>query len=397
MKIKVLGIILVGMITMNVQAQMGHTVQINLAVEVGAHTDDAIYLTGNFNRWNPKEEQYKLQPNAEREGSYSLVLRNIPTGVLEYKFTRGSWQTLECSPQGRLMNLHDYVIQEDRELDEQIQAWRDQYPASTAPDQLVVLENFILPELHRTRAIRIYVPKNYKTSQQAYPVWYMHDGQDLFDEATSEGRLGPVEWGVDEIIARFGDQYIIVGIDHEYEKNTREKEYAFFPTIQTPTAEGKQYLAFIVQTLKPYIDANYRTLKEKKHTGIAGGSLGGLISLYGGLTYPEVFGKVGVFSPSLWQDQQQIQAYIATFTSAHKKQLQQQRYFFYAGGRENRKIGAEQVVHMDQDVLAFIQEISKQVKIKQEVKIDPMGKHGAWYWQQAFAWMIELDNQFNLK
>lgn len=323
------------------------------------------------------------------------MLRNIPTGVLEYKFTRGSWQTLECSLQGRLVNLHDYVVKEDCVLEEKIQAWRDFYPASTAPNQLVVLENFIMPELHRTRAIRIYVPKDYETNQQDYPVWYMHDGQDLFDEATSEGRLGPVEWGVDEVIERFGDQYIVVGIDHEYEKNTREKEYAFLPTTQTPIAEGKQYLAFIVQTLKPYIDANYRTLKGKEYTGIAGGSLGGLISLYGGLTYPDVFGKVGVFSPSLWQDQQQIQTYIASFTPVHQEQLQQQRYFFYAGGRENRKIGAEQVVHMDQDVLAFVQQINKQIKIQHEVKIDPMGKHGAWYWQQAFAWMIELDNQFN--
>lgn len=397
MKISVLAIILGGVITMNVQAQVGHTIQINLAVEGEAHTEEAIYMTGNFNGWNPKEERYILEPQANGAGTYSLTLHNIPSGVLEYKFTRGSWQTLECSPKGRLMNLHDCVVQEDLVIQEKILAWRDHYPASTAPDQLVVVENFILPELNRTRAIRIYIPKDYKTSKRVYPVWYMHDGQDLFDEATSEGRLGPVEWGVDEIIEQLGDQYIIVGIDHEYEKNTRGKEYAFFPTTLTPIAEGQQYLAFIVQTLKPYIDANYRTLKAKEYTGIAGGSLGGLISLYGGLTYPEVFGKVGVFSPSLWQDQQQVVAYMADFTPEHKKQVQQQRYFFYAGGRENRKIGAGQVVHMDQDVLAFVQQMKERFNVQQEVKIDPMGKHGAWYWQQAFAWMIELDNQFNSK
>ncbi|MGQ8869798.1 alpha/beta hydrolase [Myroides sp. TSA_177.3] len=397
MKIKVLVLILIGIMTMNVQAQKGYTIQIDLQVDVKALTQDAIYITGNFNRWNPQEERYILQPKQGKTGEYSITLHDIPAGVLEYKFTRGSWQTLECSSQGRLINLHDYVIDQDQTLQEKIVAWRDQYPASTAPEQLIVLENFIMPELHRTRAIRIYLPKNYKTAQQAYPVWYMHDGQDLFDEASSEGRLGPVEWGIDETVERLGDQYIIVGIDHEYEKNRREKEYAFFPTIQTPIAEGKQYLAFIVQTLKPYIDANYRTLKDKEHTGIAGGSLGGLISLYGGLTYPTVFGKVGVFSPSLWQDQQQIQAYMDGFTAEHIQQLQEQHYFFYAGGRENRKIGQGEVVHMDQDVQAFVQQVEARFQLRKEVKIDPMGKHGAWYWQQAFSWMIELNNQLNIK
>ncbi|WP_199268604.1 alpha/beta hydrolase-fold protein [Myroides fluvii] len=396
MKLSVLVVMLVGMITMNVQAQKRYTVAIRLHVKEQAETKEAIYITGNFNQWNPKEERYKLEPKVET-GEYHITLSDIPQGVLEYKFSRGSWQTLECSPTGRLMNVHDDVIQQDKTLQNTIFAWRDAYPASTAPEDLIVLENFIMPELHRTRTIRIYLPRKYKTTQAVYPVWYLHDGQDLFDEASSEGRLGPVEWGIDETIERLGDQYIIVGIDHEYEKNRRESEYAFFPTSQTPIAEGKQYLAFIVDTLKPYIDANYRTLKDKENTGIAGGSLGGLISLYAGLTYPAVFGKVGVFSPSLWQDQQQLQAYMDGFTSAQIQLVQQQYYFFYAGGRENRKIGEGQVVHMDQDVLALTQQLKKRFQLQQNIKIDPMGKHGAWYWQQAFSWMIIENNQFNSK
>lgn len=391
-KIKIVGIVLFGLITMNVEAQKGNTVVINVHVDTPAYLKEAIYITGNFNGWNPQDAQYILIPNSQEEGTYSIQLENIPTGVLEYKFTRGSWQTLECSTKGRLINLHDYIVNKEANIHNTIQAWRDQYPASTAPENLIVLENFVIPELNRTRAVRIYLPKDYATSQRQYPVWYMHDGQDLFDEAISEGRLGPVEWEVDETIERLGDKYIIVGIDHEYEKNRREKEYSFFPTSRTLIAEGKQYLAFIVNTLKPYIDANYRTAIDKGNTGIAGGSLGGLISLYGGLTYPEVFGKIGVFSPSLWQDNQNLQTYLASFSQQQIQQIQEQQYFFYAGGRENRKIGKEQVVHMDQDVLAFVKQIEEQFKIKNKIKIDPMGKHGAWYWQQAFAWMIELDS-----
>jgi hypothetical protein len=135
---------------MKVQAQKGYTVQINLTVEAAAHTSEAIYLTGNFNAWNPQDQKYTLQSNLGSHGAYSIVLHDIPAGVLEYKVTRGSWQTLECSTKGRLINLHDHVVDRDLILENTIEAWRDQYPASTAPDDLVVLENFIMPELHRT-------------------------------------------------------------------------------------------------------------------------------------------------------------------------------------------------------------------------------------------------------
>lgn len=387
---------LLGLITKNTMAQNSFSVVLEVQVETATPTGDDIYITGNFNQWNPKDTQYILQKSKQKEDVYHIELKHIPAGILEYKFTRGTWQTLECSTKGRLLNLHDRIIDGDMKITETIRAWRDQYPASTAPEHLIVLENFVLPELNRTRTIRIYLPKDYAESKQQYPVWYMHDGQDLFDEAISEGRLGPVEWGIDETIQALGDHYIIVGIDHDYEKNRRENEYSFLPTQKTPIAEGKKYLEFIVNTLKPYVDAKYRTLNKPEYTGIAGGSLGGLISLYAGLTYPEIFGKVGVFSPSIWQDDQNLSTYIATLTATHINQLKQQRYFFYAGGRENRKIGSGNVVRMDEDVLTFLKQVDTTLPLDYQIKIDPMGKHGAWYWQQAFAWMITLDSN-NLK
>lgn len=381
-------VFIVLMMVMNLQAQNSFKVRVEVTVDDFAKTEDAIYLTGNFNQWKPKDERYLMQKVAGTGNQYAVEVENIIQGVLEYKFTRGTWQSLESSPNGRLINLHDVMITEDTVLENEIKAWRDQFKASTAPDDLIVLKNFYMPELNRVRDIRIYLPKDYDSSDKQYPVWYMHDGQDLFDEATSEGRLGPVEWEVDETVAKYGDQYIIVGIDHDYQKNLREKEYSFFPTQKNPIAEGQTYISFIVKTLKPYVDAQYRTLKDVKYTGIAGGSLGGLISLYAGLTYPETFGKIGVFSPSIWQDDNNLDVYISKLSANQLEKIQKQQYYIYGGERENRKKGDGNVVRMDEDILRILEVHQSRLKLNYELNINPRGKHGAWYWQQAFNWMI---------
>ncbi|MCC9043473.1 esterase [Myroides sp. M-43] len=381
-------VFIVLMMVMSMQAQNSFKVRVEVTVDDFAKTEDAIYLTGNFNQWKPKDKRYLMQKVAGTGNQYAVEVENIALGVLEYKFTRGTWQSLESSTKGRLINLHDVMITEDTVLKNEIKAWRDQFKASTAPEDLIVLKNFYMPELNRVRDIRIYLPKDYDSSAKQYPVWYMHDGQDLFDEATSEGRLGPVEWEVDETVAKYGDQYIIVGIDHDYQKNLREKEYSFFPTQRNPIAEGQAYISFIVKTLKPYVDAQYRTVKEAKYTGIAGGSLGGLISLYAGLTYPETFGKIGVFSPSIWQDDHNLDTYINKLSANQLEKIQKQKYYIYGGERENRKKADGNVVRMDEDILRFLEVHQSRLKLNYELNINPRGKHGAWYWQQAFNWMI---------
>lgn len=381
-------VFIVLMVVMNLQAQNSFKVRVEVTVEDFAHTEEPIYLTGNFNQWNPKDERYLMRNISGTSNQYLVEVEDIPSGVLEYKFTRGTWQSLESSKKGRLINLHDVEVNEDMVLKNTISAWRDQFEASTAPDHLVILKNFYIPELNRVRDIRIYLPKDYDYSQESYPVWYMHDGQDLFDEATSEGRLGPVEWEVDETIAKYGDQYIIVGIDHDYHKNLREKEYSFFPTQKNSVVEGQAYISFIVKTLKPYIDSTYRTQSDVHHTGIAGGSLGGLISLYAGLTYPDTFGKIGVFSPSIWQDDHNLDTYVNVLSTSQIEKIRKQTYFIYGGGRENRKKGDGNVVRMDEDILRFLETNNKVLNLNYELNINPKGKHGAWYWQQAFNWMI---------
>jgi predicted alpha/beta superfamily hydrolase len=150
----------------------------------------------------------------------------------------------------------------------------------------------------------------------------MHDGQNLFDAYTS----GYGEWGVDEIMDKLPskEQCIIVGIDHGAEHRMTEYNPC---ESKFGKAEGDQYVDFLVKTLKPYIDQHYRTKADGKHTTVAGSSMGGLISFYAVLKYPEVFGNGGIFSPSFW-----IMPEIFNYTQ--QRLNTKSRFYFVCGDSE---------------------------------------------------------------
>ncbi|MDX2030193.1 MAG: alpha/beta hydrolase-fold protein [Blastocatellia bacterium] len=158
--------------------------------------------------------------------------------------------------------------------------------------------------LGNQRDVIVYLPPGYEREDaRRYPVLYLNDGQNLFDRATS---YAGVEWQVDEtaqslIEGGLIEPLIIVGIHNTGE--TRIDEYT--PTIDPKLKRGGKaglYGQFIVDELKPFIDRRYRTRVDPASTGIGGSSLGGLVSLYLGLKYPQIFGKLMVMSPSIWWD-----------------------------------------------------------------------------------------------
>ncbi|HEU5014671.1 MAG TPA: glycogen debranching protein GlgX [Roseiflexaceae bacterium] len=160
-----------------------------------------------------------------------------------------------------------------------------------------VLEGVYSPQLDNTRDILVYLPPGYEAGAQRYPVLYMHDGQNLFDDATSY----TCEWQVDETmeeLSHAGYPAIVVGIHNV--AGERINEYGPFEDFEHGGGKGEQYGAFIVETLKPQIDQEFRTLPDRTHTGIMGSSMGGLISLYAFFRHREVFGFAGIMSPSLW-------------------------------------------------------------------------------------------------
>lgn len=200
--------------------------------------------------------------------------------------------------------------------------------ASTALSSVRVLpEPLPMPGLARSRTLRLCLPPSYaREPQRRYPVIYMHDGQNLFDAATSYAG----EWGVDETmddLARAGGfEALVVGIDNGAAK--RNTEMAPYDHAELGKAEGAAYLDFIATTVKPFVDAGWRTRPEREHTALIGSSLGGLISHAALLWHGEVFGRYGLFSPSYWAAPQLFDA------TAAARLRPDTRVHLYAGGRE---------------------------------------------------------------
>jgi predicted alpha/beta superfamily hydrolase len=167
----------------------------------------------------------------------------------------------------------------------------------TVVGTVMVLEGVESPELGNARDLLVYLPPSYARGDRRYPVIYMHDGQNLFDRATSFGE----EWEVDQTLedaSAEGLEAIVVGIPNT---PARLDEYSPFPDpAHKQGGRGDAYVDFVVKTVKPIIDRDVRTRPERPATGIAGSSMGGLISLYAFFRNPEVFGFVGVMSPAFW-------------------------------------------------------------------------------------------------
>lgn len=282
------------------------TIRMEIASLPSYHNgNDEIYVAGSFNGWNPQNNAYKFTHTPD--GNYTLELKMQP-GMYEYKLTRGSWSKAECAAGGADIQNRFLKVEGDQIVNLQIAAWKDYYPPlskiSTASKQVKIIDTaFYIPQLQRTRRIWIYLPQDYTVSAKRYPVLYLHDGQNLFDNATSYSG----EWGVDECLDSLkGKSCIVVGIDNGGLKRLNEYcPYDFdlkgiAANYSSNKGEGKLYTDFLVKTVKPYIDRQYRTLKNKGNTFVAGSSMGGLISLYAILRYPKVFGGAGVFSPAIW-------------------------------------------------------------------------------------------------
>lgn len=342
---------------------------------------DDIYITGNFNNWNPDDAQYKLKPFGPTRRV--IVLKNMPAGKYEYKFTRGGMDKVETTAKGEDIDNRVVEVNGDVSVEVQIPGWKDDYPDKpkpfTATAQVHLLDSvFAIPQLNRTRRIWVYLPKSYTvTKGKAYPVLYLQDGQNLFNEQTAFAG----EWGVDECLDSLqkitGKECIVIGIDNGGDK--RIAEYNPYNSDKYGKGEGQQYAAFLAETLKPYVDLHYRTIKDAAHTWVAGSSMGGIISLYTVMKYPSVFGVAGVLSPALdvtpdlFADVQQT-----NWTSLP-------RFYFYAGGKES----ATMVSSMDK----LIGMIEKKNRYDIRRSFYPLGEHNEAAWRKEFPdfyrWLVQ--------
>jgi len=261
-----------------------------------------------------------------------------------------------------------------------LQAMAEAYRPSTAQPEVSVLPQEIdMPGLARKRRIRMYLPPDYATSNKRYPVLYMHDGQNLFDDATSY--IG--EWHVDESLndlARAGKlELIVVGIDNGMEKRMTELNPW---NSRFGTAEGRQYVDFVVKTLKPMIDQEFRTKPDRANTAIMGSSMGGLISHYAIVQYPEVFSKAGIFSPAYWIGGPDCFDFFATHAAAKDARL-----YFLMGELEGDSMVPD-VRRVDDDVLK-----SGHPAANALLKVVPGAHHNETLWsaefEQAVLWLFK--------
>jgi predicted alpha/beta superfamily hydrolase len=163
------------------------------------------------------------------------------------------------------------------------------------------------PQLRNRRGVDVYLPHSYGEGRRHYPVVYMQDGQNLSDPAIA---FCGNTWHIDEglpWLAERGVEPIVVGI---HNTSDRLAEYSPFPDPRHGGGGGDRYARFLLDTLKPRIDSEFRTRKDRDSTVVGGSSMGGLISLYLFFRRPSPFGGAVVMSPSIWFGGREILSYV---------------------------------------------------------------------------------------
>ncbi|MCS6917193.1 MAG: alpha/beta hydrolase-fold protein [Chitinophagales bacterium] len=331
---------------------------------------DPIYIAGTFNGWNPGHPSYQLMPPGGP--AYSITLQG--TGTIEFKFTRGSWSKVECQADGSFLPNRQFTFGSADTLQVAIAAWEDLLGASSTalPNVVLLSDSFFIPQLNRYRSIWLYLPDDYYSApDKRYPVFYLQDGQNVFDEATAFAG----EWQVDETLHALelsGDAGCIVVAVANGGVN-RIEEYSPWVNPLYGGGQGDAYAEFLAQVLKPYIDAHYRTFPQRDFTAIGGSSLGGLIAFYTALKYNDVFSKAAVFSPSFWFDDS-----VELFVAAHQKS-HPMRIRFVAGYPESSSMIPE-----IRSVYGLLRQGSYS-----EQELDTSfhwdGQHAEWFWAREFG------------
>ena len=300
------------------------------SIPAGMTEGENIYLAGTMNGWNggdelsdlEKKPPLPLQPGGEQCKYRIDVPFNKIGDVHQFKFTRGSWDSEELDENGYTIHNHRVIFDgKNNTLHFSIKKWKDQEGGAKEKPSTQVgtvkVQVFNTPHLTTAqRTVRIYLPAGYDQNNQSYPVLYMFDGQNLFDEVTAGYGM---EWQIDETLERLVSEgktkgVIVVGIDSpnknddtemnsevngEYKK-ARYREYTAWEWDLPGTGHidplGEETSDFLANIVMPYIENNYRTDNRRETTALAGSSMGGYMTLYVGTRLKERFSKLMAFS-----------------------------------------------------------------------------------------------------
>lgn len=350
---------------------------------------DTIFIAGTFNTWIPSDTNFIMDKDAD--GNYTIELSGADGDSIYFKFTHGDWDRVETELTGLFLADRFEIFENGITKEFTVANWQDQIGTHTIAGNVIQLDyNFFMSQLERNRRIWIYLPPDYLTTLNYYPVVYMHDGQNVFDYATSFAGEWDVDGSMENIIGAGHIPSIVVAVANG--EIDRIDEYSPWVNGAYGGGDGDLYADFIVNTLKPYIDANYRTLADRENTVVGGSSLGGLISYYMALQYDDIFGKAIVFSPSFW-----FADSVNIMTENFEKEFFTKIYIT-AGQFES------------DDMVTDINEVVNALQINgftdEEIisVIRPAGAHSEWFWKgeydDAYLWLFEelipLELNFNI-
>lgn len=340
--------------------------------------DRPVFITGNFNQWNPRDKNFELSKTEENTYTIDIEDKKLPK-LIEYKYSKGGWENVEIDRFGNITPNRKILKSAKKSLDA-VEKWRINwapFKSEFFPIAEIISEKFFIPQLNRTRKIWALLPHDYRETDKTYPVLYLQDAQNLFNEGSPFGN-----WEIDQkmsILTEYGrGDVIIIAIENGSED--RIKEYVLDNESITQNAEGKKYIRFLADTLKPYVDSVYRTKPEREFTGIGGSSLGGLISIYSGFLYPEVYSKLMIFSPSLWINPEN------NYPQMNFKNPYDIKVYMYGGEKEGSEMTER--IHLFESTMEGWED-SHSLQFTFKTSINPEGRHQEFYWSQEFPRAME--------
>ena len=263
--------------------------------------NEAVYVTGAERELGDWKTDV-LSLTRTDSNKWSGVVALPPDIPIEFKITRGSWDTEEVLKDGGIPPNHVIEPGGDTNVAISIAAWKDSAP----PPPPKITGNYRIHDkvhskyLRLDRKVIVWLPPSYdKDPTRRYPVLYMHDGQQVFDPQTSTHQQ---DWEVDETCTKLMaegkmQEIIVVAV---YCTVDRFDEY-------NASVKGQNYAKFLIEELKPFIDKEYRTLPDRDHTAVAGSSMGGKMSFYLAWTHPEVYFGAACLSPAFVYDNNELE------------------------------------------------------------------------------------------
>lgn len=285
-------------------------ITISVTVPVGTHQ---VILVGNIpllGNWDhPSALPLTMVDSTTFSGNFSVPLMTS----IEYKLTRGSWESEALTENGMVPSNTQLIIRGDTTITHAVVMWKNagKIPGAGITGIVKYHPGFYSSQLDNYRDIIVWLPPSYYTDSLArYPVLYMHDGQNIIDPFTS---FAGQDWRMDEVVTELIElgkieEIIIIGINNT---DNRTAEYS-------PLQLGEQYSAFMINTLKPFIDSTYRTMQKPEHTTVMGSSMGGIISFHLVREYQQTFSMAGCLSPAFLIDDNEIINRIRNYSGPEK-------------------------------------------------------------------------------